>query len=96
MSYQRPLRTLLCTLNLAQIVLGTGLNLNLTRLLSGTEWPAGTTVSFPNSQEFDESTVRWTAYTPPEYCAAISVSGPEAVAQAVSNITVRARKSVDD
>lgn len=46
-------------------------------------WSAGTYVSFPGSDEFVESTERWTTFSAPTYRAAISPANEEDVAKIV-------------
>ncbi|KAK7750698.1 hypothetical protein SLS62_007398 [Diatrype stigma] len=61
--------------------------MDITKVLGETQWPADTTVSFPNSAKFNESTERWTVYSPPSYLAAITPSDEGAVVKAVQVAT---------
>lgn len=47
------------------------------------EWDYATIVSFPESEEFINATLRWDAYAPPTYSAAISPGTEDDVAKAV-------------
>lgn len=66
-----------------QVALGRLCSMDIAKALDGTQWSAGTTVSFPNSAKFNETTERWTVYSPPTYFAAVSPSDEGAVVKAV-------------
>ncbi|ROT38906.1 FAD-binding domain-containing protein [Sodiomyces alkalinus F11] len=53
------------------------------------QWSPDTYVSFPGSQEFEQSTERWTTFSAPTYRAAISPATEEDVAKIVKLATCR-------
>ncbi|ORY71071.1 uncharacterized protein BCR38DRAFT_415855 [Pseudomassariella vexata] len=54
---------------------------------SNTSWASGTTLSFPNSQQFELATERWSTTQAPSYVAAISPANEKDVALAVKLAT---------
>ena len=49
----------------------------------GLSWSSQTTLSFPNTTAFFDTTQRWTIYDPPTYGASLSPATEEDVVQAV-------------
>ena len=56
-------------------------------LLNGDiQWASDTVISFPDTPDFEEATVRWNSYNAPTYAGAISPADEEDVVKVVREI----------
>ncbi|KAJ2980602.1 hypothetical protein NUW58_g6900 [Xylaria curta] len=83
---QKNLTTYAVTL-LPWLVLGRAQDLRAILTHPGNEWAPTTTISFPNSEQFVNATLRWDIYAPPTYAAAISPGTEADVVKAVQLAT---------